>query len=68
MAAASAILKHLPASPLIDSTSVAGGGFINIRLRPAFINEGIARIIRVCYVKTHVVLGVAYSSASVGYR
>lgn len=47
MAAASGILAMLPASSMIDNASVAPGGFINIRLRPAFINQGIAKIIKV---------------------
>ncbi|CAN0368063.1 unnamed protein product, partial [Scytosiphon promiscuus] len=46
MAAASAILAVLPESPVIESASVAPGGFINIRLRPAFINRGIAKIVK----------------------
>lgn len=49
MAVATAVLQHLPESPLVASTSVAGGGFINIRLRPTFINQSIANIIRVRY-------------------
>ena len=48
MAAASAILAELPEGPVIESTSVAPGGFINIRLRPAFMNRGIAKILKVC--------------------
>ena len=47
MAAASAIVAVLPEGPVIESTSVAPGGFINIRLRPAFINRGIAKIVKV---------------------
>lgn len=47
MAAASAILAVLPEGPVIESASVAPGGFINIRLRPAFINRGIAKIVKV---------------------
>ena len=48
MAAASAILAALPEGPVIENASVAPGGFINIRLRPAFINRGIAKIVKVC--------------------
>lgn len=47
MTAASAILAVLPEGPVIESASVAPGGFINIRLRPAFINQGIAKIVKV---------------------
>lgn len=45
--AAKDIIAALPASPMVESTTIAPGGFINIRLRPAFINEGIAKIIKV---------------------
>lgn len=67
MNAAAAIVDALPSSPMIESTSVAPGGFINIRLRPAFINQGVASIIRVSVaLRSHDPLSsaTAVSSAS----
>ncbi|CAM9393416.1 unnamed protein product [Ectocarpus fasciculatus] len=45
-AAASAIVASLPVNPLVDTTSVSPQGYINIRLRPAFINQGIAKLVK----------------------
>ncbi|CAB1103032.1 unnamed protein product [Ectocarpus sp. CCAP 1310/34] len=45
-AAASAIVASLPVNPLVDTTSVSPQGYINIRLRPAFINQSIAKVIK----------------------
>ncbi|CAN0568441.1 unnamed protein product, partial [Ectocarpus sp. 12 AP-2014] len=45
-AAASAIVASLPVNPLVDKTSVSPQGYINIRLRPAFINQSIAKVIK----------------------
>ncbi|CAN0385338.1 unnamed protein product [Pylaiella littoralis] len=45
-ATAAAIDAVLPANSLVDTTSVSPQGYINIRLRPAFINQGIAKLIK----------------------
>eukprot|EP00752_Nemacystus_decipiens_P016540 g14783.t1 len=45
-AVASAIVAALPANPIVDTTSVSPQGYINIRLRAAFINQGIAKLIK----------------------
>ncbi len=48
-AAASAIVAMLPENPLVDTTTVSPQGYVNIRLRPAFINQGVATLIKVCF-------------------
>jgi arginyl-tRNA synthetase len=42
---AEALLKALPASPLVDKASIAGAGFINFQLKPAAKQE-IVRVIQ----------------------
>ncbi|KAG5188684.1 Arginyl-tRNA synthetase [Tribonema minus] len=43
---ARAIIAALPPSPLVESTSVAGPGFINVRLRPTFISDAVRALAR----------------------
>lgn len=56
MDAAAAIVAAVPPNPLIEHMSVAPGGFINIRLRPSFINQGIADIVKVCYTRLFIAI------------
>jgi arginyl-tRNA synthetase len=45
-AAAEAILAALPASPLVAATSLAGPGFINVRLAPAALAARLTAMLR----------------------
>ncbi len=45
-AAAEAILAALPASPLVAATSLAGPGFINVRLAPAALGARLTAMLR----------------------
>lgn len=42
-AVAEAILSALPASPLVAGTSLAGPGFINVRLEHGWLGEHVTR-------------------------
>lgn len=42
---AEAILAALPASPLIAETSLAGPGFINVRLAPEWLGKHLTRLV-----------------------
>lgn len=44
-AAAEAIVGQLPASPLVKETSLAGPGFINVRIAPEWLGAHLTRMV-----------------------